>query len=75
MAVILITFEELKETFSCGVKPQLHKKALQKQIKNLKDRLVKSLMFAFQGDITIPSYIPKQSKNILVVSSMHSIKK
>lgn len=44
---------------------------LPQELTYIKNREVKSSKFAFNQGITAVSYVPKKSKNVLVISSMH----
>lgn len=44
---------------------------LPQKLTYIRDREVKSSTFAFNQDMTAVSYVPKKSKNVLIVSSMH----
>nr|XP_022900753.1 piggyBac transposable element-derived protein 4-like [Onthophagus taurus] len=41
------------------------------EFKKIKDRAVASSIFGFQKDCTLVSYVPKQNKNVILLSSMH----
>lgn len=48
-----------------------NRRELPPQVTNVKQRPVNSSLFAFGEKITAVSYVPKRSKNVLMLSSMH----
>jgi len=49
---------------------QSNRRELPHQITNIKNRSRRSSVFAFSTDMTAVSYVPKKSKNVLLLSSM-----